>query len=126
MEAPSFDTKLHIETTTIMFADVVESVRLIEQDETASVVRLGSMLTLFFRADPPHDYAAARECDTVTFGRFHAGMLAKGVMLPPSQFETWFVSAAHQEADIDATVNAAHEVLRTIYESRFAADGSLR
>jgi glutamate-1-semialdehyde 2,1-aminomutase len=78
----------------------------------ASVVRLGSMLTAFFRPGPPTDYAQAREADTAAFGRFHAAMLERGVMLPPSQFETWFVSAAHTEAEIDATVVAAHEAMR--------------
>lgn len=78
----------------------------------ASVVRLASMLTTFFRPDVPTDYAEARESDTSAFGRFHAAMLERGVMLPPSQFETWFVSAAHSEAEIDATVVAAHEAMR--------------
>ncbi|MCC7363339.1 MAG: glutamate-1-semialdehyde 2,1-aminomutase [Dehalococcoidia bacterium] len=78
----------------------------------ASVVRDGSMLTLFFRATPPRDYAEARESDTAAFARFHAAMLERGILLPPSQFETWFVSAAHTEAAIDATVVAAHEALR--------------
>ncbi|MCC6958243.1 MAG: glutamate-1-semialdehyde 2,1-aminomutase [Dehalococcoidia bacterium] len=78
----------------------------------ASVVRRGSALTLFFRSGPPRDYATAREAATEVFARFHAGMLERGVMLPPSQFETWFVSAAHTEREIDATVEAAHAVLR--------------
>jgi glutamate-1-semialdehyde 2,1-aminomutase len=39
-------------------------------------------------------------------------MLERGVLLPPSQFETWFISAAHTEADIDETVDAAHAALR--------------
>ncbi len=78
----------------------------------ASVTRVGSMITLFFRPERPRDYAEARESDTAMFGRFHAAMLERGVMLPPSQFETWFVSAAHTEADIDATVAAANEALR--------------
>ena len=77
----------------------------------ASVVRLGSMLTVFFRPGAPTDYAQARESDTAMFGRFHHGMLERGIMLPPSQFETWFVSAAHREDDIDATVNAAREAV---------------
>jgi glutamate-1-semialdehyde 2,1-aminomutase len=77
-----------------------------------SVTRVGSMLTLFFRAEPPRDYAEARESDTAMFGRFHRAMLERGVMLPPSQFETWFVSAAHTETEIDATVRAAHEAMR--------------
>jgi len=82
----------------------------------ASVVRLGSMLTLFFRASPPRDYGEARESDTEAFAAFHRAMLERGVLLPPSQFETWFVSAAHAEADIDATVNAAREALRSIHD----------
>ena len=78
----------------------------------ACVVRRGSALTLFFRAGVPADYAEARESDTGAFSRFHAGMLKRGILLPPSQFETWFVSAAHSEDEIDATVRAAHEALR--------------
>lgn len=83
----------------------------------ASVTRRGSALTLFFRSRPPRNYTEARESDTAAFSRFHAAMLARGVMLPPSQFETWFVSAAHSEADIDATVYAAHEALREVGQS---------
>ena len=77
-----------------------------------SITRVGSMLTLFFRPDRPRHYGEARESDTAMFARFHAAMLERGIMLPPSQFETWFVSAAHSEAEIDATVVAAHEALR--------------
>jgi glutamate-1-semialdehyde 2,1-aminomutase len=77
----------------------------------AAVSRVGSMVTLFFRDGVPGDYAEARESDTAMFGRFHRAMLDRGVMLPPSQFETWFVSAAHSEAEIDATVTAAREAM---------------
>ena len=83
----------------------------------ASIVRRGSALTVFFRPAAPHDYEEARESDTAAFSRFHAGMLARGVMLPPSQFETWFVSSAHSESEMDATVNAAHDVLREVGQS---------
>ena len=69
------------------------------------------MVTLFFRDGAPRDYAEARESDTAMFGRFHRAMLERGVMLPPSQFETWFVSAAHGEAEIDATVQAARDAM---------------
>lgn len=78
----------------------------------ASITRVGSMLTLFFRPERPRDYTEARESDTKMFGRFHAAMIERGIMLPPSQFETWFVSAAHTETEIDATVAAAAEALR--------------
>ncbi len=87
----------------------------------ASVARVGSMLTLFFRPTVPRDYAEAREADTAAFGQFHRGMIERGVMLPPSQFETWFVSAAHAEADIDATVNAARDVLHEIRNASFGS-----
>jgi glutamate-1-semialdehyde 2,1-aminomutase len=83
----------------------------------ASIVRRGSALTLFFRPQPPTDYTEARESDTAAFSRFHAGMLQREILLPPSQFETWFVSAAHTEAELDATVRAAHEALREVATS---------
>ena len=78
----------------------------------ASVTRVGSMLTVFFRATSPTDYGEAREADTAMFARFHGAMLKRGILLPPSQFETMFVSAAHTEAVIDETVRAAHEAFR--------------
>lgn len=81
-------------------------------EANACVVRRGSLLSLFFRSTPPRDYAEAAESDTDTFARFHWGMLKRGVMLAPSQFEAWFVSAAHTEADIDHTVRSAAEALR--------------
>ena len=63
------------------------------------------------------------ECDTATFARFHAAMLARGVMLAPSQYEAWFVSAAHTEADIDQTVRAAAEALREASPGPVASSG---
>ncbi len=78
----------------------------------ASVVRIGSMLTLFFTPEPPRDPAAARAADTAAFARFHRAMRQRGILIPPSQFETWFVSLAHNEPEIDATVRAAAEALR--------------
>ena len=71
-----------------------------------TVNRVGSMLTLFLgleRVASPDD---ARACDRERFARFFHGMLARGVYLPPSQFEAWFVSLAHTEEDIAATVAA--------------------
>ena len=89
----------------------------------ACVVRRGSLLSLFFRSESPRDYAEAAECDTTTFARFHHGMLTRGVMLPPSQFEAWFVSAAHTEADIDRTVRAAAAALREASPGPVASRG---
>jgi glutamate-1-semialdehyde 2,1-aminomutase len=73
-----------------------------------SVTRAGSLLTVFFRPDPPIDAADALSADRAAFGVFFRAMLAEGVLLPPSQFEAWFVSLAHDDATLDATVAAAH------------------
>ena len=89
----------------------------------ACVVRRGSLLSLFFRPAPPRDYAEATTCDTATFARSHQAMLARGVMLPPSQYEAWFVSAAHTEADIDQTVRTAAEALRQASPGPVASRG---
>jgi glutamate-1-semialdehyde 2,1-aminomutase len=80
------------------------------------VQRVGSMLTLFFHDGPVHNYEEAKQSDTKLFARFFWEMLARGVYLPCSQFEAAFVSAAHSEADIDHTIEAAHEALGAVAE----------
>ena len=67
----------------------------------------GSVLTPFFNPGPVTDDISATASDTEAYAAFHRGMLAEGVYLPPSQFEGWFLSAAHTERDIDRTVRAA-------------------
>ena len=74
-----------------------------------TVNRMGSMFTAFFTAQPVVDYASAKKCDTVAFGRFFRSLLDHGVYFPPSQFEAAFVSAAHTEDDIAQTIRAAAE-----------------
>ncbi|MDR7417991.1 MAG: glutamate-1-semialdehyde 2,1-aminomutase, partial [Armatimonadota bacterium] len=80
----------------------------------ASVVQHASMLTLFFTAAPPRNFAEASAADTQRFARFFRAMLERGVLLPPSQFEAWFVSAAHTDADIEMTIAAAADALRAV------------
>ena len=77
----------------------------------ACLNRVGSMLTLFFTAGPVTDYASARQSDTNQFGAFFRGMRARGVSLPPSQFEAMFVSLAMDERDIDEICQAARDTL---------------
>ena len=79
-----------------------------------AVGRVGSALTAFFREKPPRDYAEATESDTARFARFHRALLERGVMLPPSQFEAWFVSLAHDEALIDRTVATVNGALAAV------------
>jgi glutamate-1-semialdehyde 2,1-aminomutase len=74
----------------------------------------GSLLTLFFTGRPVRDYAAAKEADPARFAAFFHEMLKRGIFLPPSQFEALFVSAAHSDADIDATIAAARASLAAI------------
>ncbi len=69
--------------------------------------RAGSMWTWFFTAGPVTNYADAARSDTAAFGRFHCAMLEQGVWLPPSQFEAAFLSAAHGDAEVQATLAAA-------------------
>ena len=74
-----------------------------------TVNRVGSMFTFFFTEQPVTDYESAKRSDTERFGRFFRLMLDRGIYLAPSQFEAAFLSAAHSEADIDATLEAAAE-----------------
>ena len=70
-----------------------------------------SMMTVFFTTDPVIDWDTASRCDTARYARWFWGLIERGVYMPCSQFEALFVSAAHTEADIDATLAAAREVL---------------
>jgi glutamate-1-semialdehyde 2,1-aminomutase len=69
------------------------------------------LLTLFFSEQPVADFAAAAACDLDAHARFCRAMLDRGVYPPPSQFEAWFVSLAHDEDSIDRTLEAAAEAL---------------
>jgi glutamate-1-semialdehyde 2,1-aminomutase len=73
----------------------------------ARVQRVGSMLTVFFRKEPVASWADAAACDTKKFASWHAGLLARGIYWPPSQFEAAFVSAAHGPDEVTKTVEAA-------------------
>ncbi len=81
------------------------------------VNRVGSLLTVFFTAHPVTDYAGAKKSDTAMFARFFQEMLKRGVLLPPSQYEALFVSAAHTNADIQKTIDAAVESLQALKSS---------
>ncbi len=72
-----------------------------------TVNRVGSMFTFFFTDQPVTDYASAKRSDAARFARFFHWMLEHGVYLAPSQFEAAFLSAAHSDNDIDATIAAA-------------------
>src|SRR3954454_18633146 len=74
----------------------------------------GSLLTPFFTDRSVRDFASATSADTDRYARFFRGMLAPGVYPPPSQFEAWFLSAAHTPRDIDRTIAAARGAMADV------------
>ena len=76
--------------------------------------RAGSMSCLFFAEKPVHNLDDAMQADRERFKKYFHGMLAEGVYLAPSAFEAAFLSAAHTEADVDATIAAAEKVMGTL------------
>jgi len=94
-----------------IYRDLAEKTRALEESlesgSKGSFVRLGSMFKWFFRSEPPGNYREVKECDTVAFGRFWRRMLDAGIFLPPSQFETNFLSAAHSDQDL-TTISRAY------------------
>lgn len=78
------------------------------------VQRVGSMLTLFFGIDRAESMEDVRRADAARFGRFFHAMLERGVHLPPSAYEAWFLSTAHTRSVIDRTIEAATESIATL------------
>lgn len=76
------------------------------------IQRVGSMLTIFFNdGSPVKDFEEVKACDHDKFKAFFHAMLERGIYLPPSGYEAWFVSLAHGEEDIERTVEAARSAL---------------
>ena len=78
------------------------------------IKRSGAMITLFFSKSEVVDFNSASSSDTKLFAKFFNGMLSKGIYLPPSQFEAWFVSSTHDTIDIEKTLDAAENVFATL------------
>jgi len=74
----------------------------------------GSLVTPFFTASPVRDYDSALTANTTAYGVFFHGMLTRGVYPPPSQFEAWFLSAAHTESHIRKTLIAARAAMKDV------------
>ena len=81
---------------------------------TVQVPRTTGLLTVFFSGRPVSDYAGARDADAAAFATFFNEMLARGVYLPPSPFEAWFPSLAHEDDQLDRTVAAAAEAFEEV------------
>jgi glutamate-1-semialdehyde 2,1-aminomutase len=86
-----------------------------EAGVAGQAAQAGTMLGFFFTDAPIRSWEDAKgRADTERFARFHRAMLERGVYLPPSQFEAWFLSAVHGDREIDATVAAAREALAAV------------
>jgi glutamate-1-semialdehyde 2,1-aminomutase len=109
LEAPDFYSKLDDNTHRL-----TEGLRAAADSAQVPFTtnRVCGMFGLFFTdAAQVTNYAQVMACDTQRFRRFFHGMLAEGIYLAPSAFEAGFLSAAHTQTDIDATIAAAHKVL---------------
>jgi len=91
------------------FADAARAARVPLQ-----VSAFGSLITPFFTASPVRDYDSALAANTSAYAMFFRGMLSRGIYPPPSQFEAWFLSAAHTDKHVKQTVDAARAALREV------------
>jgi glutamate-1-semialdehyde 2,1-aminomutase len=112
LEVPGFYGE--IDRKTARLADGLRNA-LREFSIPANVSVAGSLLTIFFAGREVRNYVDAKSSDSAKFASFFQAMLDRGIFLPPSQFEALFISAAHSEADIDRTIEAARESLKSIH-----------
>ncbi|PIQ37594.1 MAG: glutamate-1-semialdehyde-2,1-aminomutase [Lysobacterales bacterium CG17_big_fil_post_rev_8_21_14_2_50_64_11] len=106
IQAPGFYESLEAKTNTL--CDGLESAAH-SAGIAVSTNRSCAMYGLFFSAEKVTTFAQATACDVAGFRRFFHAMLKRGVYFAPSAFEAGFISAAHSDADIDATIAAARE-----------------
>ncbi|MFZ0386352.1 MAG: glutamate-1-semialdehyde 2,1-aminomutase [Solirubrobacteraceae bacterium] len=78
------------------------------------VQSLPGLMTVFFTAEPVHDFADAQTCDIEAYGAWCRELLARGVYPPPSQFEAWFPSLAHSDGDIELTIEASARAFQAL------------
>ena len=104
LRRPGIYERLDLLTSRLTSGLMVESARL---GVALTVNRIGSMFTAFFTPNSVIDYASAKRSDTAAYGLFFRSLLDSGVYFPPSQFEAAFLSTAHSEGDVSATIQAA-------------------
>lgn len=80
----------------------------------ATINQVGSLLTVFFTDRPVHTYADAQTSSVDQYRIFFQALMAEGIHLPPSQFECWFISTAHTDADIEKTIQAAEKAFAAV------------
>ena len=98
----------------LLEAGIREAIRSSGAERSVAYQRAGSLSTLFFAPGPIHDFAAARRSDTARYATFFHALRERRIFLPPAQFEAWFVSTAHTDADLRRTARAVGESLAEI------------
>jgi glutamate-1-semialdehyde 2,1-aminomutase len=91
---------------------LAEGFAVLAADRPLQVAAAPGLVTLFFSPEPVRNFADASACDTEAHARFCNALLDRGVYPPPSQFEAWFVSLAHDDHTVDRTLEAAAEALK--------------
>ncbi|MGO3708104.1 MAG: glutamate-1-semialdehyde 2,1-aminomutase [Mesonia hippocampi] len=100
------------EKTTYLRRGIAEVLE--QQNVTHQLNQKGSMMSLHFTDTPVTDFASAAKGNNESFKKYFHGMLAEGVYLPPSAFETWFITDALTYQDIDKTIEATAKVAKTL------------
>jgi glutamate-1-semialdehyde 2,1-aminomutase len=89
--------------------ELASGLRRAAAERAVQVASVPGLLTVFFSAEPVTDFAGASACDVDAYARFCRALLDRGVYPPPSQFEAWFPSVAHDADSIGLTLKAASE-----------------
>jgi len=112
LRAPGFYDELNRKANRL-----VRGIRALIKDSgiTANVNAAGSVFTLFFNGNHVQNFTIAKTSDTSMYSAYFAQMLRRGVLIPPSQFEAHFVSAAHSQEDIDFTLRSVEEALNALH-----------
>jgi glutamate-1-semialdehyde 2,1-aminomutase len=100
----------------MLAAGLAEAAR--EASVPLQVNAFGSVVTPFFTNAPVRDYDSALRANTTAYATFFNAMLARGIYPPPSQFEAWFLSAAHTDRDIAKTITAARSSMKQVWKAR--------
>lgn len=80
-----------------------------------TINQIGSMFTLFFTDHPVNNFADAKTSDAALYGKYFHGMLERGIYLPPSQYESWFISDAIREEELAKILKASEETLQQMF-----------
>src|SRR4029453_6969085 len=108
------DAYRHLDGLAVALADGLTDA-FAEAGAPARGQRAGNLFSVFMTDAEGRDYEAARGQDTAAYARFFHAMLDRGVYLPPSAFEAWFVSTAHTGAEVDRVLAAAREAAKVVY-----------